>query len=159
MMQDTIAFTKVRLPHGWLGNMSPHSVTYFLHAFRTAEALFQALRFKRFPEVQALIRAQQSPMAAKMIAKGHKHLLIPSDYDSDLDNMRLCLRLKVEQHPDLRAALLATGDALIVEDVSKRANASGLYWGMARLHEGWIGDNNLGKLWMELRETLKGNAT
>ncbi len=35
-----IAFTKVDLPYGWLGNMSPHIVKYQNQWYRTAESLF-----------------------------------------------------------------------------------------------------------------------
>ena len=62
----TIAFTKVTLPYGWLGNMAPFPVLYGLLEWRTTEALFQALRFAADDPVRELIRAEKSPMAAKM---------------------------------------------------------------------------------------------
>jgi hypothetical protein len=74
--------------------------------------------------------------------------------DEDLDNMRLCLRLKVEQHPELAEALLETGDELIVEDCTKRQRGTGLLWGAALVDGQWLGENWLGKLWMELRASL-----
>ena len=39
---------------------------------------------------------------------------------ADLENMKVCLRLTIDQHPKLSDRLLATGDAEIVEDSSKR---------------------------------------
>ena len=50
----------------------------------------------------------------------------------DLDNMRLCLRLKVEQHPELARRLVDTKEEFIVEDCTKRQRGSGLFWGAAR---------------------------
>ncbi len=45
--------------------------------------------------------------------------------------MKVCLKLKLEQHPELRDRLLATGDDEIIEDCSKRKRGSGLFWGAA----------------------------
>ena len=39
-----IAFRRVKDAYGWLGNMSPYPITYMGNAWRTSEALFQALR-------------------------------------------------------------------------------------------------------------------
>lgn len=53
-------------------------------------------------------------------------------------------------------ALLDTGDELIVEDVSARPNESGIYWGAAKMPDGtWHGNNQLGKLWMDIRTQLR----
>ncbi len=152
-----ISFTKVRLAFGWLGNMSPHPVTYRGKVFRTTEHLFQVLRFAWDDPIVEMIIAQSSPMSAKMAAKGsvQKMIVVPQS-EQDLDNMRLCLRLKVEAHPNLRDQLLATGDEEIVEDCSNRQRGSGLFWGMGLQGDGtWKGENILGKLWMELRTELR----
>lgn len=59
-----IAFSKVREPHGWMGNMSPHPLEMFGKSWRTSEALFQAMRFTdEAPREE--IRSKTSPMAAK----------------------------------------------------------------------------------------------
>ena len=60
-----IAFTKVDLPFGELGNMSPHRITYEGKRYKTAEALFQALRFED-EEIREELRSLASPMAVKM---------------------------------------------------------------------------------------------
>jgi predicted NAD-dependent protein-ADP-ribosyltransferase YbiA (DUF1768 family) len=70
-MEKIIAFTKVKLPYGWLGNMSPFPIEHDGKTWRTTEALFQALRFED-EEIRELIREQKSPMAAKMMAKKHR---------------------------------------------------------------------------------------
>lgn len=156
-MSDIISFTKVSLPHGWLGNMSPHSVVYKEKTYRTTEALFQCLRFIEHPEVHQEIYECKSPMAAKMIAKKYK-TLIHLNSQQDISNMKICLHLKIKQHSQLLKQLLETGDKTIVEDCSKRANSkSALFWG-ARWDENtqsWVGENVLGKLWMQLRKSLQ----
>ena len=150
-----ILIRKVREPDGWLGNMSPHSVDWDRKEYRTTEALFQTLRFED-EEVIEEIRDQKSPMAAKMIAKKYKaRMTVEPMSEDDLFNMRLCLLLKVEQHPKLKSQLLKTGNEQIIEDCSKRKRGSALFWGAAFDGEKWVGENQLGKLWMELRDELQ----
>jgi ribA/ribD-fused uncharacterized protein len=150
-----IAFTSVKLPFGWLGNMSPHPVRYQEREYATAEALFQILRFED-QEIRDKIQSHRSPMAAKMQAKKHRNRMIiqPRD-EQDVENMRLVLRLRTEQHRDVRTMLLETGDAEIIENCSKRPTGSGLFWGAALKDGRWVGKNALGKLWMELRAEIR----
>ncbi len=97
-MEKIITFTKVKLPYGWLGNMSPYPVEYEGKEWRTTEALFQALRFED-EEIRELIRSQKSPMAAKMMAKKHhESMTIQPMSDDDYGNMALCLILKLKHH-------------------------------------------------------------
>lgn len=166
----TVAFTKVKLPGGWLGNMAGFAVTYNGQEWRTTEALFQALRFSD-PIIQEIIRAEKSPMGAKMMAKKHAaQMTVQPLSEQDLDNMRLCLRLKIQQHPELETLLLAIPDnEFIVEDVTNRgAGGRHRFWGAALVrNEGhslndWEGENTLGRMWMELRKELRkepGNKT
>ena len=44
--------------------------------------------------------------------------------------MKLCLELKVNAYPELLSLLSLTQDRAIIEDCSKRASLSGLFWGM-----------------------------
>ncbi len=151
-----IAFTKVSLPFGWMGNMSPHPIEYEGKRWRTAEALFQALRFPATATglaIREAIRAETSPMAAKFAAKAKQSqtTVVPCS-EVDQINMRLVLRLKLQQHPDLQAALVATGEATIIEDCSKRRPSP---WGAQFKNGRWVGENLLGKLWMEARVQLQ----
>lgn len=151
-----IAFTKVKLPYGWLGNMAPYPINYGGKVYRTTEALFQALRFSGFPEIQEEIRSQASPMTAKMIAKSHKDKLVGYELcgAQDLKNMELCLRLKLEQHPQLKVELTNTGTATIIEDCTSRPHGTGLIWGAAFKDGQWVGENILGNMWERLRAEL-----
>lgn len=149
-----VLIRKVSEPFGWLGNMSPHPIELEDYFFLTSEALFQSLRFGD-PEIIEEIAAQKSPMAAKMKAKKHKsEMIVEPMSDEDVDNMRLCLRLKLKQNPELRDQLLETGDEPIIEDCSRRPRGLGMFWGMALKNVEWVGENKLGKLWMELRSEL-----
>lgn len=151
-----IAFTKVRLPWGWLGNMAPYPVVYQDIRWPTTEHLFQALRFSATDDdgIRDAICAQKSPMSAKMFAKQHiGRWVVAPRTEADVAHMKMCLKLKLEQHPVLQSWLRDSGTATIIEDCSNRPNASGLFWGASCVALGeWEGQNVLGNLWMELRD-------
>jgi predicted NAD-dependent protein-ADP-ribosyltransferase YbiA (DUF1768 family) len=152
----SISFTKVSLPFGWLGNMSPFPILYQGKEWRNTEALFQALRFDD-DSLKELVRAEKSPMGAKLKAKGMSDkMVIKQLSEEDVENMRLCINLKIEQHPHLQKELIETGDLPIYEDVTKRGNkGSNLFWGAMLIEEKWVGQNMLGKIWMEVRNKLR----
>lgn len=90
-----------------------------------------------------------------MKAKQNKaKMIIEPMTTPDIENMRLVLRLKIEQHPELRKKLIESGETFMVEDCTKRQRGSGLFWGAALIDGAWVGNNWLGKLWMELRTKL-----
>jgi ribA/ribD-fused uncharacterized protein len=148
-----IAFTKVKLPYGWMGNMSPHPVAHGGLTWRTTEALFHALRLPEGHEGREKIREQKSPMAAKMVSKTLKDDYVVEPWSTgDVTNMIFCVKLKMDQYPDLMEQLLATGDLPIYEDVSSRDHGSGSFWGASNKSGAWVGENILGQILMEIRE-------
>ena len=153
-MKKEIAFTKVKLPFGWLGNMSPHPIEYDGKIWRTSEALFQGLRFKD-EEIREIIRSEKRPMSAKMKAKKYKELMsvIPMS-EKDVENMKMCVKLKIDQHENIRFRLKSTRKSLIIEDIGKRNGERHLFWGAKKVDGKWIGENMMGKIWMEFREEL-----
>jgi N-glycosidase YbiA len=154
-----ITITKVREKYGFLSCMSPHPVQYQGIIYRTAEALFQCLRFHKYPKIQEEIRSQKSPMAAKMKARKHRSLLNRGkkwdEAPVDLSMMQLCLKLKFEQHPQLKRNLIETGNAKIIEDCTTHDRESARFWGAVRIDGKWVGENILGKLLMELRSEFQ----
>ncbi|NCP98443.1 DUF1768 domain-containing protein [archaeon] len=159
--KNEIAFTKVSLPFGWMGNMAPYSIVYECQTYKTTEALFQSLRFVEFDNVQKEIIAEKSPMSAKMVAKKYKHLLAETGYEvmgeKDVKNMQLCIQLKLEQYPNLTQQLIDTGKAVIIEDCSSWPRDSGLFWGAAYQNGNWVGKNILGEILMDFRSKLQNN--
>ena len=150
-MPEMLTFTTADALNGWLNPMSEHPVEHKKQTYRTTDALFQWLRFDGHPDVQAAILADPSPISVRVTAKTHRDLLPARAAEADLDRMRLCLKLKVEQHPELKANLKATGQKLIVQDWTVRPKGDALYWGMAKINGQWVGENWLGRLWMEVR--------
>lgn len=182
-MVQTIAFRKTKDEFGWLSNMSPHSVTHQGHHARTAEHLFQSLRFGLDSEEAGVVLACTSPMSAKLTAKAlvrdRGELIYKTKPRSgyDLLNMALVVGLKVDQYPALAERLRATGDAHIIEDTSFRPRPD-VFWGARRYNgldlepsatpdplsevwmvqggdpQGWIGENHLGRTWMVRRHYI-----
>lgn len=155
-----IAFKRVKDAYGWMSNMSPHPV----HGFRTAEAAFQAFRFAD-ESIRQLIKAEKSPMGAKMLAKKHvdKMIIQPRSH-LDLMLMEAIVLAKLLQNPELKDQLAATDNQLIVEDVTARQNESGLFWGAAGQTQvggevTWTGENHLGKIWMKWRDQLRASKS
>lgn len=150
-----IEFTKVDLPYGWLGNMYASEIDYEGKKWRTSEALFQALRYEN-EEIKEIIRNERSPIAAKMKTKKFKNeMVIDPMSDRDIENMKMVVKLKFDQHKELKSRLLKTGNHIIVENIEKRPGARHLFWGMKKVNGEWIGENMMGKILMELRDEYK----
>ena len=160
---NTIPFTKVDEPNGWLGNMSRHPLRVPKEPggvrYQTAEHYYQCMKFDD-PQIHQEILAENSPMSAKWVARAKardfpEKRVITSYTPADLDLMRRTIRLKLENHPNLRAQLLAFhDDGIIIEDASARRGESARFWGMRLQGNIWTGQNWLGRLWMELRLEL-----
>ena len=152
-LAKSAVFLKTKERFGALSNMAggfPLPVNGV--KIRTSEALYQACRFPRRPEIQDRIIAERSPMAAKMKSKPYRQNS-RSDWDSvRVKIMRWCLRVKLIQNWNkFRDALLETGDLPIVE-LSRRDD----FWGAKLMHDKTlVGVNALGRLLMELREQIK----
>jgi type I restriction enzyme S subunit len=150
---ESIVFLKTNDPFGGLSNMAggfPLCVNG-LH-IRTSEALYQACRFPRLPDVQKLIIEQKSPMTAKMKSKPHRKNSRADWNRVRVKIMRWCLRVKLAQNWATFSWLLQeTGDRPIVEESRKDA-----FWGAKPVDENTlVGMNVLGRLLMELREAVK----
>ena len=92
------------------------------------------------------IRRVSSPMVAARMGRDRSKPLRKNWESVKEQVMRKALRAKFEQHPELRALLLATAPAKLVEHTENDA-----YWGDGGNGKG---KNRLGYLLMELREQL-----
>lgn len=150
---ESAVFLKTKEKYGGLSNMAggfPLKVNGI--DIRTSEALYQACRFPHIPKVQRLIIGQRSPMSAKMKSKPYRYNSRP-DWDRvRVKIMRWCLRVKLAQNWEkFRDVLMETGDLPIVEH-SRRDD----FWGAKPIDEKTlVGVNALGRLLMELRESIK----
>ena len=150
---SSVVFRKTRETFGGLSNMAggfPLMVSGV--RIRTSEALYQACRFPHLPDVQRLIIAQRSPMTAKMKSKPYRHDSRQDWNRVRVNVMRWCLRVKLAQNWEFFSKLLLdTGDRAIVEQSHKDD-----FWGARPVDDRTlVGMNVLGRLLMELRESVK----
>lgn len=117
----------------------------------SSEALYQAMRFPNYPEIQKEIILQKSPMTAKMKSKKYREYTRSDWEDIKLIIMRWCLRVKLIQNWDkFGSLLLSTKGKDIVEESNKDS-----FWGAIPSDKYLlVGVNALGRLLMELRDEL-----
>lgn len=128
---------------GFLSNFHEASIWIDGERYRTVEHAYQAAKAHN-EEVRCLIRNARTPGIAKKLGYSCK---LPSDWDvKKIDIMRGFVREKF-QNPLLRAMLLATEDALLVEGNTWNDTT----WGVCRGE----GQNWLGKILMEIREECR----
>ena len=149
---EVVVFRKTTEAFGGLSNMAGgYPLVVNGIEIKTSEALYQACRFPHLPDVQAMIIAEASPMTAKMKSKPFRSQSRHDWEQVKTTVMRWCLRVKLAQHYEkFSQLLLATEDKPIVEESNKDS-----YWGAKPINDQLIGQNILGRLLMELRETLK----
>jgi type I restriction enzyme S subunit len=151
---ECAVFRKTNERYGGLSNMaSGYPLKINGVSIRTSEALYQACRFPKWPEVQKLIIEQASPMAAKMYSKPQRADKSRDDWEEiKVDVMRWCLRIKLAQNwSRFRNLLDSTDDLTIVEESRKDA-----FWGaLPQSGDTLVGLNVLGRLLAALRNQLR----
>lgn len=126
----------------FLSNFFEAPVTYDGITYRNNEAAFQAQKTLD-PAARARF-AEMDPTTAKHA--GRRVSLRPDWEDVKVSIMREIVRAKFTQHEDLRAALLATGDAPLEEGNTWGDRTWGTVNGKGR--------NLLGQILMDIREEL-----
>src|SRR5688572_27462622 len=100
--------------YGCFSNFSRHPVRLKGKTWPTSEHYFQAQKYAGTPREKE-IRQAKSPGEAARMGRDRKHPL-RKDWESVKDAIMLeVVRAKFTQNEDLRAVLLSTGDALLVE--------------------------------------------
>lgn len=135
-----------------LSNFSAFEVDLYGQTFKTSEHAYQWLKFAgtRYQGVAEQIRDARSAHDAFKLAELHADLRRPDWGHVKVGEMLLILRQKANQHEYVHRKLLETGDRLLVED-SWRDD----YWGWGPNKDG---KNELGKLWMLVRDELRATA-
>lgn len=124
-------------------NFSSFAVYIWNRLWMTSEHAYQAAKFDN-EEIRTEIRSARSAHDAKQIAKRHK-----ADCRPDWDAMKVSvmediLRAKLDQHEFIQNMLDKSGSRTIIENSPRDS-----FWGWG---PGKVGQNNLGKLWMKLRD-------
>ena len=93
-----------------------------------------------------------NPYDARILGGKYKSERISNWSEVKYDYLEKVFKLKLEQNPMVREALLATNEYTICEYCIDEDTE----WG---LDKNGNGENKLGKAWMKIRDDLKGNNT
>lgn len=142
----TIRFYRAADTYGFLSNFSAHPFHLAGKRWPTVEHYFQTMKFAGTPHEEA-IRLERSPMLAALRGR-QRSLPLRHDWEQvKVEVMRAALLAKFSQNKQARQALLATGDAMLVEHTWHDS-----FWGDAG--DG-TGRNTLGRLLMAVRDLLR----
>jgi ribA/ribD-fused uncharacterized protein len=140
-------------------NMHDASIQIDGMTFPTVEHYFQWSKAKMFGdnEAQAKIMKTASPKSVKSYGKKVKNFDEEAWNEKKDSVMRVAVKAKLMQHPDILKKLRDTGTRPIGE-----ADPRGKYWGIGTSAETskakdvsrWPGQNKMGKILMELRKEL-----
>jgi hypothetical protein len=140
MADETIYFFHLEEPFGCLSNASRHQIYLDGTYWQTVEHYFQASKFED-AKLRNEVHRAETPSQARRLGRKHRRSQRRDWHKIKVDVMRKALAAKAEQHADVRATLLVTAPARLVQ----RSDA-GDYWGGKK--------NMLGKLWMQARRRL-----
>ncbi len=129
-------------------NFSAHKILFGNTVYSTTEHAFHAQKFEDESIVDEVKNAT-SPLEALRIGKLYKSKRKPNWNEIKLDVMYEVQKEKIKQHPDVREALITTGNEEIVED-----SPDDDFWGNGKDGNG---QNQFGKILMKIREELKTN--
>ena len=131
----------------YLSNFFPAVVPYNGFNWPTVENAFQAM--KTLDEKERLEFLNLSPADAKK--KGRSVKLRADWNEVKFQIMYEIVRAKFLAHPDLKAKLLATGDATIIEE----NDWGDIIWGVVA----GVGNNHMGEILMRLRKEFREEET
>lgn len=143
-----VAFCKVGEEWGILGNFGRTPLRVDGVEFRTAEQLFQTMKFTDAEAIRAVHAARNPKMTAKHWERTHRR----ADWGCIVvDAMKFCLVTKFRQSSLFRETLCRTDDAFIVEDQTSFRKKNADTWGAKLAGAEYVGPNLMGRLLMELR--------
>ncbi len=121
--------------------------------YPTVEHAYQCQRYTDSVIIEEIRNAHSSVKAWEISCK-YKHLQIPEFKDKEykLKTMKSLMVLKCEQHEEVRKALLDSGDLKIIKHIVTYPPGDG-FWDDGVDGKGL---NQIGLMWMEIRESLQG---
>jgi ribA/ribD-fused uncharacterized protein len=152
VVTDVTFWAPEEVPFGALSNLYPRPIVLDGVGYRTAEHAIKAAEARR-PEVRDWLAsaptAELAALAGGVLPAAER---VPGWTEQRLSVMRKILAAKFRQHADLRALLLSTGKATIVE-LAPDDDPVNRFW--SRVAGGGVGENWLGRLLMDLRADLE----
>lgn len=139
--------------YDFLSNFHPSPVEMDGMTYPTVEHAYQAAKTDDKSE-RARIAKLDSPGKAKRAGAKIKP---PNNWRSyNLQLMESLIEQKFTNDPDLRAKLIATGDAELVEGNNWNDRFFGRVYDSKK--QAWVGENQLGKMLMRVRDRLSTSA-
>lgn len=139
-------FYRTREKWGAFSNFARIPVLIDGKLWKTTEHYYQAMKFPD-EQTQEIIRSCDTPRMAADLGRSYA---ARRDWDSVKElYMLIALSHKTEQHEDVKALLLETGDLRIVEE-----SPHDYYWGCGKYGSG---KNRLGELWMFIRLIIRSS--
>ena len=127
-------------------NMAPYPIIIDGTCWPTSEHYYQAMKFSD-PTLREKIRSVANPFVAAAMGNDRRQVICP-DWDAvRVEIMLRAMRAKFEQHADIRAMLLATGERRLVDHT-----APDDFWGEG---SDGLGRNMVGVLLMRIRDELR----
>jgi ribA/ribD-fused uncharacterized protein len=137
-------------------NMAEYPIQIEEKKYPTVEHYYQAMKAQEFdPEMEEKIRLTPSTKAVKTLGDNIKNFIKEVWDSKQLEIMKRGVRAKFIQHPELMKQLQDTGDKQI-----GNSDARDSFWGIgtsentekSKDSSKWKGQNQLGKLLMEIRK-------
>lgn len=119
--------------------------------YPTVEHAYQCARYTDSKIIDEIKNARSAVKAWEVSTK-YKHLQIPEfkDENHKLKIMKELMKLKIEQHEDVRKALFDSVGMKIVKHIVSGPPGDG-FWDDG---EDGKGLNHIGRMWMEIREEI-----
>lgn len=133
---------------------SAHQIEFKGGLYPTVEHAYHCQRYSD-PAIIEEIRAARSPRKAWEISQKYKAGQLLGFGDRKAEVMEELNRAKLAQHEDIQRALLASGDTPIIKRWVTGSPPDG-FWDDG---SDGAGRNEVGKIWMRLREELKNGTT
>lgn len=142
--------------HAYLSNFFPCQIKFGDHIFGSSEQLYQyerALFANDSISVNDILRANTAQKAKRAAVRVSNS---PSWDQVKLDKMKHIIDLKFNQNPVLKAEILKTGEAHLIEATIDTFWGAGLPLTSRKLRDGnWRGHNHLGKILMNYRYEVR----
>lgn len=141
-----------------LSNMFPCKIMYKDKLFYGVDHLYYYLLYYRHPTIQKQIAKCSGVCAnfkAKKIGDDNAELIKDITDSQKVNLIKNCIRLKYQQNRHCSDYLLGTDDAVLVE----HAYWGDTFWGCMLKKGKYEGENNTGKILMQIRDELRDNIS
>lgn len=129
-------------------NFSSFAVKWKGRLWPTSEHAYQASKFMdKYPKIAEKIYKAMSAHDTKKLVEKYQDKALKRTDEEKIKIMEDIVRHKLKQNPYAKRKLLQTKKLKIVEDSPKDS-----FWGWGPNRDG---QNELGKIWMKLREQIK----